>query len=271
MKRELIRQSITFIGLTFGLCWFGWFSIYFYESSSETAFNRFIYGLPVIGLPISTISLIAIQDGKDGLNLLIKRSLMFKISWKWYLVILIPILFSAVSTFMSKFFYEFSVLYHFNIDRLLGFIVIALVVLLLEEIGWRGYLLPRLQGNFTALKSSIILGVVWGIWHLPLWLLEPERIYFEPAWIAFICFVAHSIFGSIFYTFLFNSTKGSILLVSLYHAAGNVFILITPPDRLMNLDTWFIYFAPYLFISLWVIWRYGPENLSKHKRVIKTV
>lgn len=72
----------------------------------------------------------------------------------------------------------------------------------LEEPGWRGFALPRLQQRFTPFKATLILGVVWGLWHLPLGL--PNIIV--PFFLAF------------FYTWLYNRT-GSVLLAILLHAS----------------------------------------------------
>jgi membrane protease YdiL (CAAX protease family) len=84
-----------------------------------------------------------------------------------------------------------------------------------EEFGWRGYVLPRFQAKWNALVSSLVLGVIWGVWHLPL----------IKAGMSFTISVAELILWqtlvAIFFTWVFNNTNGSILAVVLFHAMAN--------------------------------------------------
>src|SRR3712207_2156411 len=81
-----------------------------------------------------------------------------------------------------------------------------------EEPGWRGYALPSLQDGRSALVASLILGVVWAFWHLPL------MVYGTVPWsdMAYVTVV------SVVYTWLFNSTGGSVLLVMVFHTTNNI-------------------------------------------------
>ena len=91
-------------------------------------------------------------------------------------------------------------------ERLPAYLATFVMVLVigggLEEPGWRGFALPRLQEHHTPVKATLILGVVWGIWHLPL---------YGPAFVGPLLFV-------FFYTWLYNRT-GSVLLCILLHAS----------------------------------------------------
>jgi membrane protease YdiL (CAAX protease family) len=81
-----------------------------------------------------------------------------------------------------------------------------------EEPGWRGYALPYLQGSRSALVASLVLGVVWAFWHLPL------MTYGTIPWSD----LAYVTVQTIVYAWLFNNTGGSVLLVMLFHTASNV-------------------------------------------------
>jgi len=100
-------------------------------------------------------------------------------------------------------------------------LLLAFVVLgLMEEGGWRGYVLPRLQQYVGALPASLIVGVLHACWHLPL--------YFIPGagfdTITFPVYVVITIAQSILFTWIYNNTSRSLLLVSLMHAGVNVWM-----------------------------------------------
>lgn len=91
-----------------------------------------------------------------------------------------------------------------------------------EEVGWRGFLLPRLQKRFSPLSASLILAPVWTFWHLPLYLTGIR----PPA--SMVPFFAMVILLSILFTWLYNRTGGSVLLVVLLHAAVNNYAVLVP-------------------------------------------
>jgi membrane protease YdiL (CAAX protease family) len=86
-----------------------------------------------------------------------------------------------------------------------------------EEIGWRGFALPRLQQHYSALTATLILGVVWACWHLP-------AFFYRDTYVAmgfiggFPILLLSIIAASIIFTWLYNSTQGSLLIVILFHA-----------------------------------------------------
>jgi membrane protease YdiL (CAAX protease family) len=96
-----------------------------------------------------------------------------------------------------------------------------------EELGWRGFALPRLQQHRNALNASVLLGLVWGLWHIPLYFVsgtgqfETIRAGTSPAF-AIGGFVGWTIGLSVLFTWLFNQTGGSLIVVILFHAAVNL-------------------------------------------------
>ncbi|HEU5382378.1 MAG TPA: CPBP family intramembrane glutamic endopeptidase, partial [Ktedonobacteraceae bacterium] len=86
-----------------------------------------------------------------------------------------------------------------------------------EEIGWRGFALPRLQQRYGPLRGSLLLGILWAGWHLP--------GYVTPAGsFSFASVVLNGLFITLLtmiITWIFNGTQGSILIVILFHAAAN--------------------------------------------------
>lgn len=92
-----------------------------------------------------------------------------------------------------------------------------------EELGWRGYALDRLQARWNALASSLILGAIWSLWHLPLFFIKDTLFYNQGAWSAwFWLFVVLVIPTAVIYTWIFNNTRRSTLAAILFHFMSNV-------------------------------------------------
>jgi membrane protease YdiL (CAAX protease family) len=91
------------------------------------------------------------------------------------------------------------------------------VLVLGEELGWRGYALPRLQARYGSLAASLILGALWAAWHLINATIPGMGAY----WHSFAAFALFVIPQTILFTWLANRTRGSVLLAWLFHAAIN--------------------------------------------------
>jgi membrane protease YdiL (CAAX protease family) len=178
---------------------------------SNALFFAAVYVPSVVG-----VLLTAVFDGKQGLARFAGRlnPLGFK-SW-WWLVVLVglPLVCAAGGLLLG--------------DRL-AFPGIAAALLLLaralvfdpgpigEEFGWRGFALPRLLERFTPLWASLILGTLWGLWHLPV-LINPAFPQYE---MGVPRFVLGAITLTIAMTWVHLGTSGSILLAILFHLVVN--------------------------------------------------
>jgi membrane protease YdiL (CAAX protease family) len=83
-----------------------------------------------------------------------------------------------------------------------------------EEPGWRGFALPRLQARYGAVVASAVLGVLWALWHLPLWWMYDKSM-------PFALYIASAVLMTYLFTWLFNHTGGSVLYALLFHASMN--------------------------------------------------
>ncbi len=86
-----------------------------------------------------------------------------------------------------------------------------------EEIGWRGYALPRLSDRFGLAPASVILGIIWASWHLPLFLVLESDKFGQ----SFPLYLLQVTALSVAAAWLYWRTEGSLLLVMLLHAAVN--------------------------------------------------
>jgi len=122
--------------------------------------------------------------------------------------------------------------------ELLGLIVMTFIYTFFfgagtnEEPGWRGFALPRLQLKFSPLIASMILGLIWGFWHTPIYL--PQYSSF----IQYGVFLLNTIKIAIILTWLYNRTGGSVLATALLHTIGNItfeFLPYTPTSELIQI------------------------------------
>ena len=104
----------------------------------------------------------------------------------------------------------------------------------LEEFGWRGYALDRLQNGRNALTASLVLGLIWGRWHLPLFLIDGTVQQAIPAW----QFILQQILLAVLYTGLYNDSSGSLLVAITFHTIGNASAALLPEFFATNQGRW---------------------------------
>jgi membrane protease YdiL (CAAX protease family) len=129
-----------------------------------------------------------------------------------------------------------------------------------EELAWRGFALPRLQGKYNALTSSIILGVIWGLFHLPLFFTVTGS---SQADMSFVPFLVSTSILSVLFTWLFNNTRGSVLMAYLLHAATNTWTRVFAIDHSVNPHVSQALTGITALIVVIVIVTTGAENLSR--------
>lgn len=178
---------------------------------------------------ISSFYLTYRNEAKTGVKRLWKRAFNFKIPIKWLaLIILLPLCTAGISLYLKILFggekpdlqlltNPIAILVTFVIQFFLG-------GSFGEEFGWRGYALDHLQQKWNALVSSLILGFIWGLWHLPLIFVEGLVQSYIPFW-AFLIFTMSA---SILFTFFHNNTNGNILVALLFHTMGNLSFALFP-------------------------------------------
>ncbi len=107
---------------------------------------------------------------------------------------------------------------HFSAVAFLGYSILSFGYG--EEVGWRGFALPRLQPGHSALVATLLLTVGWAAWHTPLFFYRPGYMSFDVA--AFTGWFFSLLAGAVLLTWLYNESRGSILVVALFHAAVDV-------------------------------------------------
>jgi membrane protease YdiL (CAAX protease family) len=133
-----------------------------------------------------------------------------------------------------------------------------------EEIGWRGFALPTLQEKYGALQSSLLLGIVWALWHWPHFAVSDSQMY--SIYGSYPMFFLDTLIATMVYTWVYNSTDGSLLAVTLYHAGVNALgsLLILSGFLIPSIYTMGIN----LIIVVAVILLWGHNRLSPNKQTV---
>jgi len=97
--------------------------------------------------------------------------------------------------------------------------VVVFVLVAGEELGWRGFALPRLLPRFGSWGASAMVGIAWGLWHLPLFFIPGMPQFGAP----FAAFAVYTVALSVILTLLFLRTRGSVVIATLFHGAVNTF------------------------------------------------
>jgi membrane protease YdiL (CAAX protease family) len=128
-----------------------------------------------------------------------------------------------------------------------------------EELGWRGYALPRLQPRFQALGASLLLGAVWALWHAPQWLIPGARITLFPI------FFTRILAESVFLTWLYNNTRRSLLIVILAHTGMNLSIVRLIPIHGSDVTVQALYMLFFCAVAAWIVWQTRPATLTNNR------
>ena len=175
------------------------------------------------GPTLAAFIVTAATSGAAGLRQLLRRIGQWRVGVGWYLLALLgfPLLYvgSGIITLgvASKptLLAQWALLFTVYLPYLVG----DLISTMGEEMGWVGYALPNLQQRIAPLLSAVTLGVLWALWHLPAFFVRDALGPFSLVGFAFFIVFAAGV--RITWTWIFNKTKGSIIIIALLHAASN--------------------------------------------------
>jgi CAAX amino terminal protease family. len=174
------------------------------------------------GPTLSAIAAAFVLEGRDGVTNLLRRLGTWRVPARYYLIAVLgpfALALGAIAAYSAA----TGTTAQFEDPSQLPMlpIVFGYIVLLggplAEELGWRGFALPRLLERTGPLGASAALGLVWSLWHVPLFFIEGS----VQASLPFGLYAAQTVAATFVYTWLFQRTKGSVLLAVLLHAAGN--------------------------------------------------
>lgn len=254
------HQVISFFAFTFVFSWYFWGAAVSIPESRELYVVLGGFGPSVVGL-----ALVYLFKGWEGIRGMLSKM----VAWRVNPLFLVFALFGAVLFVVPAMFAGGYLGGAGGVDPSQWTLIIvnfgyALVFGMLgEELGWRGFALPRIQRDAVALVSGLVIGLVWGLWYIPLWFV-PGNIHQS---LSFPLFLAQMVGLSVLITWLYNNTGGSLLIVGLFHAASNTTLGLLPtlPLTVGTLPT--LISAGLIWVLVAVItFAYGPTYLSKEKK-----
>jgi len=128
-----------------------------------------------------------------------------------------------------------------------------------EEFGWRGFALPRLQARYDALTASVVVGVAWALWHVPMFVFDVYQLSPLPYAVGVVAF-------SIVLTWLYNSSRGCVpamvLAHGLYNAGVNVAPALVGGPSALPIPFGVLLAAVVSALAAVVVWRYGRASLA---------
>lgn len=208
------------------------------------------------GPTLAAVLVVWLTQGRQAVGGLFARLFDMRAGWRWLGVVLVFwIITGAVALgLMALFTPHRPELQGFSWGALAPVFVAMLLSNVWEEIGWRGFALPRFQERFSDWHTALIMSVLWSVWHLPL-LLNPDHPMSGLPWGVEWLF---SLSLTVMYIWLYRQTRGSLFYVTVFHALSNTLAFA--------FLEWGVFFASYGFVvgavtlaAVWVL-RTSPSR-----------
>lgn len=244
--------TVAFLLLTFAFSWGVWRLAGPLLSGAGRGWRSAVHTLGLCGPTVAALVLTGLFYGRRGIVDLLKRIGRWRVGAGWYLFALFSTLIIGVMAIGVNILAGGRAP---HLNRLvLAQVLLPLPAGLPEEYGWRGFALPHLLKKRSALTSSLLIALFWVVWHIPI-----SPALRNPSF--FGLFLLEVIPLSILFSWLYTNSRGSILLVVLYHLAYNVvtYVLSIPGSR----SLWMIYVGLNWLLAALIVVRYGASNLTR--------
>jgi membrane protease YdiL (CAAX protease family) len=213
---------VTFFALAYALSWMVEIPLALEaQGITQTKIPFCAHYLAAYGPMLSALIVTGVTGGSRGLRELFGRMTRWKVSPGWWLVAVAPlglyIVVAAALLLIQGVPMNLVAMGQVDFLPALGLAALPMWIVTFgigEETGWRGFALPRLQKGRSALRATIILWVFWALWHLPLFFYSYDASTLPGFLIGLLA-------GAIVFTWLYNDTGGSVLLVALWHGTFN--------------------------------------------------
>jgi uncharacterized protein len=238
-------------------------------ATSSAHFNRWDELVFVYAPAFAAVIVTAVNGG--SIRHLLGGLVRWRVRLQWYLIaVLLPGFIFLISIPIARLFGSMQLVIP-SAGQLIPAFLIGLIIQMvvnMEEVGWRGFALPRMQAGWSALKASLILGVIWSIWHIPLFFLRGNPLQSTP----FILFIISTTMLSVLLAWGFNNTDGSLLITQIMHQSFNAWVgpavlPIAPVLAGGDIRPYLIATILVLGVAILIVVIAGHENLARTPRV----
>ena len=224
-----MKQLLTYFGLAYLISWTIWLPLYgSIFGLTHLPALPFQHALGGLGPLMASFLTTWIFLKKEGVKHLLAKCLQLKPLLYLAIALFSPFILAFIAVFMSYFIDKTPIdlsgllrAKEFPQFNLLTFFIYNLIFFGFgEEVGWRGFALPRLQNKLNALSASLLLTVFWALWHIPLFFYRPG--YTSMGFAGMMGWVFSLVTGSILLTWLYNSSNGNILICAVFHSTIDI-------------------------------------------------
>ena len=267
-QEAIIRRYpvVTYFALTFLISWTGALAVaaphLIRHQPLPQMTGILMFPVMLLGPSFAGIVLTRIVDGKSGLQVLFSQMFRAWIAPRWYTALLLPpALVLTVLLFLERF---VSPVYAPN--RFFLGILFGIPAGFLEEIGWTGYAFPKMRSESNGLAPSILLGLLWALWHLPvinyLGTATPHGAYWLPFFLAFSLAMTAM---RVLIAWIYTNTK-SVLLAQLMHVSSTGSLVLFSAARVTAAQEamWYALYGTVLWVAVGIVVKTFGRRLGLH-------
>jgi membrane protease YdiL (CAAX protease family) len=238
IEQNTTRKPWIFFLLTFVYSWLLWLPSILGGLGVEIPFDVSVYTSVVVPIGafapmLAAITLIYRKGRWPGVKAFFRAAFDFRVEPLYYiLAFLLPIVIHAIVHYLAPAMGLEVADTLFPADLPVPTIVLAIPYFFLmllvgggqEEFGWRGYAQQPMQERFGVVTASLLIGVIWGLWHLPLWFMPGDGHSTYP----FIAFLLMTTSISVVYAWIFNTSGKKLIIAIIFHAMNNTAAPLIP-------------------------------------------
>jgi len=221
-----------------------------------------MFPVMLLGPSLAGIVLTRIVNGKSGLKVLFAQMSRAWVPLGWYTALLLPpVLILTVLVFLKRFVFPVYAPNRFFMGILFG-----IPAGFLEEIGWMGYAFPKMRFQSNGLIASILLGLLWALWHLPvinyLGTATPHGAYWLPFFLAFSLAMTAM---RVLIAWIYTNTK-SVLMAQLMHVSSTGSLVFFSPARVTAAQEamWYVLYGTVLWVVVGIVAKTLGRQLGRH-------